>query len=77
MKIPVKSPASHVTQNKVCTTPIKDEIKFLYIKKEKLSKELYNIHLKAVREWGNTWYLILDSIHEPINQEMENKYKTS
>jgi hypothetical protein len=44
-------------------------------KKDKLNKELYNIHLKAAQEWGNSWYLILDSIHESINQEMEKKYK--
>jgi hypothetical protein len=36
---------------------------------------LYNIHLEAAQEWGNTWYIILDSIHESINQELERKYK--
>jgi hypothetical protein len=37
---------------------------------------LYSIHLKTAQEWGNTWYIILDSIHESINQELERKYKT-
>ena len=37
---------------------------------------MYNIHLKAAQEWGNTWYIILDSIYESINQELERKYKT-
>jgi hypothetical protein len=30
--------------------------------------------LKATQEWGNTWYTILDSIHESINQELELLY---
>ena len=40
IKIPVTSPASRVTQDKIRTTRIKAEIKFLYMKKEKLNKEL-------------------------------------
>ena len=44
------------------------------MKKEKLNNDLYKIHLKATQEWGNTWYTILNSIHESINQELELLY---
>jgi len=45
-------------------------------KKKKLNKELYYAHLKAAYEWGNSWSIIIDSVHESINNEMEKKYKT-
>jgi len=35
------------------------------------------MQLKAAQEWGNTWYTILKSIHDSINQELERKYKTN
>jgi hypothetical protein len=46
------------------------------MKKEKLKNNLYRIQLKSVHKLGNIWYTILDSIHKPINQELERKYKT-
>jgi len=52
---------------------IKDEIKFLYKKKQKLNNYLYKIHLKAAQEWGNSWYTILDSVIESTNLEIEKK----
>jgi hypothetical protein len=41
IKVPATSPGATVTQNKVRTIRIKDEIKFLYKKKEQLNKQLY------------------------------------
>jgi len=46
-----------------------------YIGKRKLNNELYYVHLKAAHEWGNSWNIIVDSVHESINNEMEKKYK--
>jgi hypothetical protein len=37
---------------------LKDEIKFLHKKKDKLNYDLYNIPLKAAKEWGGTWDII-------------------
>jgi hypothetical protein len=76
IKIPYTSPATNITQKKTQIIRLKDEIKFLYMKKEKQKNDLYRIQLKAANELGNTWYTILDSIHESINQELERKYKT-
>jgi hypothetical protein len=76
IKVPVTSPASLVTQNKIHTTRLKDEIKFLHMKKAKLNQQLYNIHLKAAQECGNSWYIFLDLINESINKEMTKKHET-
>jgi hypothetical protein len=62
-QVPATSAASLVTQNKIHTIRLKDEIKFLHIKKAKLNEKLYNIHLKAAQEWGNSWYILLDHIN--------------
>jgi hypothetical protein len=51
-----------VTTKKAQTIRIKDEIKFLYKKKEKLNKELYNTHLRTAQEWGKTRHIIQESI---------------
>ena len=67
IKVPVTSSASRVMQNKIRTIRLKDEIKFLYRGKKKLNMELYYAHLKAAHEWGNSWNIILDSLHESIN----------
>jgi hypothetical protein len=55
---------------------IKDEIRFLYKKKQQLNNMLYNIHLKAAQEWGSTWQIILESVTESTNREVESKYRT-
>ena len=41
IKIPNVSPASILTKHKIVKLRIKDEIKFLYMKKEKLNNALY------------------------------------
>jgi hypothetical protein len=69
------SPAAIVTTKKAQITRIKDEIIFLFKKKEKLNYELYKAHLMAAQEWGSVWDTILRSIHESLNCEMERKYK--
>ena len=55
---------------------IKDEIKFLHKKKQKLNRDLYNIHLEAAQEWGNVWHTIMGSIHDTTNQEDDTKCRT-
>ena len=51
-----------MTQKEVHIIRIKDEIKFLRKKKQKLNRDLYNAHLKAAQEWGNMWHTIMKSI---------------
>jgi hypothetical protein len=76
IKVPNTSPASRSTTKKIQTIQIKDEIKFLYKKKERLNLELYKCHAQAANEWGHIWYTIHKSINDSINQEIEKKYMT-
>jgi hypothetical protein len=56
IRIPHTSAACKVTQRKAQTIRVKEEIKLLYKRKEKLNTSLYNIHLQAAKEWGNSWH---------------------
>jgi hypothetical protein len=44
------------------------------MKKEQLNKKLYQAHLKVAQEWGNTWHIVRNNVHESINKEMDKKY---
>jgi hypothetical protein len=70
------SPVAQFSFKKAQSTRIKDEIKFLYKKKENLNRELYERYLKAAKEWGKMWCSIQNHINEKLNQNMEKKYKT-
>jgi len=45
IKVPNTSPAHSYTQRKVTNLRIKDEIKFLHYKKQKLNTLMYHLHL--------------------------------
>ena len=47
---------------------LRDEIKFLYVKKNTINKELYNIHLRLVREGDKYWDVLQKSITESLNK---------
>jgi hypothetical protein len=76
IKIPNTSPAATTTQRKAQIQRIKDELKFLYKKKQHLNTELYNAHLKAAQEWNGTWHLISNCVHATVNLETTKKYNT-
>jgi hypothetical protein len=76
IKIPNTSPAADYTSKKIRNIRIKDEIKFLYKKKQQLNKDIYHAHLEVTKEWGNLWTLIHESVIEKINVESEKKYET-
>ena len=75
IKVPNTSPAAIFIQKKTQLLRIKDEIKFLYKKKDKLNKLLYNAHLRAALEWGNLWYPIQENIIMSINTKLDQVYK--
>jgi len=54
-KIPTTSPAATKAQNKAQTIRFIEEIRFLYKKKDKINKDLYQANLKAAQEWGILW----------------------
>jgi hypothetical protein len=53
------------------TLRIKNEIKFLYKRKQQLDKELYYIHIQYTNTWKYTW----NNIEQSINQKLQNKMK--
>jgi hypothetical protein len=76
IKVAKTSPASTITQQKAQVMRVKDEIKFLYRKKEHINRELYTLHLKAATEWGTLWDILSKIVHDSTRHLMNNKYRT-
>jgi hypothetical protein len=75
IKIPNTSPAHKYTQQKAATMRIKDEIKYLYSKKQDLNQQIYHLHLSLAHTWSNTWHYIYETIEGELNREAKAKYK--
>jgi hypothetical protein len=54
---------------------IKDEVRFLHIKKQKLNHQLFNLHLFLANTWGKSWPYIQEAIEDTF-QKTRSKYKT-
>jgi hypothetical protein len=59
---------------------IKDELKYLHMKKQQLNTKLYQLHLLLANTWGNAWQYIQHTINrnleketKPIYQRLDNK----
>ena len=63
--------AAKYTQQKATKLRIKDEIKFLYKKKQNLNNQIYSLHLHLANNWGSLWSHTRNS----IDQELE-KFST-
>jgi len=74
IKVPNTSQAATKTQNKTQIIHIKEEIKFLYRKKDKLNRDLHQAKLKAAQEWNSLWPPIQESIETSINSIVNRKY---
>jgi hypothetical protein len=69
-------------KNKECQKTIKaatqyrlnQELKFLYVKKQKLNERLYRIHLECASSWQDSWRIIQTSIDSKLQQQMESYY---
>jgi hypothetical protein len=53
---------------------LKDEVRYLYKKKEFLNTQLYKAHLQIANMWGPIWDIISDTIHDNLSQDMTTKY---
>jgi hypothetical protein len=62
------------TQKLAAHIRIKKGLKYLYIKKQDVNNQLYDIHLKAAAYWGRYWNIIEDSINEKLKLEVDKKY---
>jgi len=55
---------------------IKDEIKFLHCKKQKLNLVIYHLHLHLAKSWGSLWPHMHHIIKEKLKKECRAKYQT-
>jgi len=60
---------------KTQTIRVREEIKFLYMKKQQLNKKLYYLHLNIANARGNSWYYIQDTIEAKLNKLISEKYE--
>jgi hypothetical protein len=61
------------TEPKITKIRIKNEIKFLYAKKQMLNGTLYKLHLQAANEWGRSWDIINQNITHKLERKIKNK----
>ena len=76
IKVPNTSQAHSYTQCRVTNLRIKDEIKFLHCKKQKLNKLIYHLHLSLANTWNSLWHHMLRTIEDRLQMEIRAKYKT-
>lgn len=76
LKIRSGSPAAKHMLRKAQTMRIKDELRFLHIKKQKLNHQLFKLHLSLANTWGKSWSYIQEVIEGTLQKTMRPKYKT-
>jgi hypothetical protein len=76
IKVPNTSPAHKHTQQKIPTIRTKDEIKFLYSKKQQLNLQTYYLHLTLANTWDRQWPYIRNTIEDKLGKEAKMKYIT-
>jgi hypothetical protein len=76
IKIPSRSPAAKHTLRKAHTIRIKDELRFLHIKKQQLNHQLFKLHLSPGNTWGKSWPYIQERIEDNLQETIKSKYKT-
>jgi hypothetical protein len=67
---------SKYAQRKIRKLRLREEIKFLHMKKGKLNIDLYHTPVKGANEWSKLWYHIEDKINETVSKKIGKKYKT-
>jgi hypothetical protein len=74
IKTSTHSEAAKITEKQVRTLRIKNEIKYLYTKKQQLNKQLYALHIEVANTWGNLWHTISNNIDNTLQHEMTIKH---
>jgi hypothetical protein len=76
LKIPNTSPIAKRTQKTASKQRIKDEIRFLYCKKQNLNQQLYKLHLHLADTWSSIWPYIQSTIDWNKSHSFEKLHKT-
>ena len=75
IKISNTSLACKCTLHKATNMRIRDEIKFLYTKKQQLNYQIYHLHLLLADTWHNTWHYILRTFESKLQKEIQIRYQ--
>ena len=70
IKVPKTSPAAKFTLHKAQNLRIKDELKYLYAKKQQLNLQIYHLHISLANTWWIPWPNVLHSIEEKLRKAM-------
>jgi hypothetical protein len=65
---------SHNTLKAVTQFRINQELKYLYVKKQKLNEQLYHLHLICANNWQRNWPYIQANIDEKLQHYNERQY---
>jgi len=68
------SPACKHTQHRATIISIKDEIKYLHTRKQKLNTLIYHQHLNLANTWKNFWQHIHLTIEDKLQTEIQSRY---
>ena len=69
VRVPNTSPAATFTKRKMVKMRLRDELKFLYIRKSDLNVQLYHMHLRVANELeAKTLYLLFNDIDTTLGQ---------
>jgi hypothetical protein len=50
------------------------ELRYLYVQKQKLNNQLYQLHLICADKWQKNWQYIQSNIHETLQYYREKQY---
>lgn len=75
MNIPDRSIRERNTKETAQCMCIKNELKFLYKKKQNINKELYRAHLHNAYTWNSIWEIIKEKINDKLEPLMRKKYE--
>ena len=76
IRVPHTLSAAPSTQRKLMKMRLKDELKFLYIRKTELNKRLYHMHLRVANEWDTDARFLFTAIEDKLTMELKQKYTT-
>jgi hypothetical protein len=53
---------------------MKDEIKYLYTKKQQLNQQLLQLHTRLANSWNNQWLYVQHTTEEKLKGKIRLKY---
>jgi hypothetical protein len=67
-KSPPHLPRRKIHRYKVKNLRIKDELKYLHMKKQQLNHRMYQLQISLANTWGSTWPYMQQTIEENLKR---------